>query len=85
MATVNIRIGLDNADIKRGAQEAAQELKSALNGVLPVAQRVGSAFASVGQQLTLAVTLPLSGLGAAAIKAASDLDKSRAQLTALTG
>lgn len=85
MATVNIRIGLDNTDVKRGAQEAAQQLKSALNGVLPVAQRVGSAFASVGQQLTLAVTLPLSGLGAAAIKAASDLDKSRAQLTALTG
>jgi hypothetical protein len=85
MATVNIRIGLDNADVKRGAQEAAQQLKSALNSVLPVAQRVGSAFASVGQQLTLAVTLPLSGLGAAAIKAASDLDKSRQQLAALTG
>lgn len=48
-------------------------------------RRIQAAFNTLGRELSLKVSLPLAGLGAAAIKAAADVDKTRQTLAALTG
>lgn len=104
MAEVVIKVGLDTADIKRGADKAAADIRSGLNGAASGAQqagkriadaltsnlndaarRIGQTLQSVGNKLSIGLTLPLTALGAASIKAAADIDKSRQTLAALTG
>lgn len=46
---------------------------------------VGDAFTKVGAGLTAAVSVPLAGIGVAAVKAASDLEKARIGFTTMLG
>lgn len=55
------------------------------DGLTSSLRSVQQTLSSVGKQLTVSATLPLAGLGAAAIKAAFDVDKSRQTFVALTG
>lgn len=79
-----IRSALDGIVPQAGA--AGRSAGDAFSrGLTSSLQSIQQAFSNVGQQLSLKVSLPLAGLGAAALKAAADVDKSRQTLTALTG
>lgn len=64
--------------IRKTTQAAADQTKRSVTDLT-------GAMANLGNVLTVGVTVPLVGLGAAAIKSAVDLDKTRARLAALTG
>lgn len=64
--------------IRKTTQAAADQTKRSVTDLT-------GAMANLGNVLTVGVTAPLVGLGAAAIKSAVDLDKTRARLAALTG
>jgi len=64
--------------IRKTTQQAADQTKRSVTDLT-------GAMANLGNVLTVGVTAPLVGLGAAAIKSAVDLDKTRARLAALTG
>lgn len=79
-----IRSALDGIVPQAGA--AGRSAGDAFSrGLTSSLQSVQQAFSNVGQQLSLKVSLPLAGLGATALKAAADIDKSRQTLAALTG
>lgn len=68
------------------AEQTGRRIRNGLTDpLLDAARRAGEAFRSAGQRLTLGLSLPLAGIGTAALKAAADLDKSRQTLAALTG
>lgn len=48
-------------------------------------QKAGEKISSVGSKLTLGVTAPIAGLGAAAIKTASDFESTMSQVSAISG
>jgi len=48
-------------------------------------QKTGSAWQKVGGKLSLAVTAPLLGIGAAALKSAADLDQNRIAFETMLG
>ncbi|NBW18704.1 MAG: hypothetical protein EBR82_63100, partial [Caulobacteraceae bacterium] len=79
-----IRSALDGLGpaAQRAGEKAGDALTKGFANSLKTFQRQ---ISDVGQQLSLKVSLPLSGVGLAALKAAADLDKSRQTLTALTG
>ena len=73
-----------------GVNESARRTGQNINDTLGQALRnsvkkLGSELSSLGQQLSISVTLPLTGVAVAALKAAADLDKNRQTLVALTG
>jgi tape measure domain-containing protein len=69
-----VKLGLEDADFQRGLQGA----ESVLN-------RMGAKLTAAGSALTAGVTLPLAGLGAAALSAASDMDSLKRGLTVVAG
>ena len=72
--------------IGTSAEQTGRRVRNGLTEPLvDAAKRAGEAFRSAGQQLTIGLSLPLAGIGVAAVKAAADLDKSRQTLVALTG
>jgi tape measure domain-containing protein len=58
-----VKLGLDDSDYQRGLQGAQSLL-----------DRMGAKLTAAGATLTAGVTLPLAGLGAAALSAAVDMD-----------
>lgn len=66
------------ADVKGKASTIGRDLKNAFGAL-------GGGLQGGGGALTGALSLPLLGLGAAAIKAASDIDTLKVQLVAATG
>lgn len=64
--------------IRKTTQAAADQTKRSVTDLT-------GAMANLGNVLTVGVTAPLVGIGAAAIKSAVDLDRTRARLAALTG
>lgn len=52
------------------------ELEKALHDSTSKIRQVGQSFKSVGMTLSAAITLPLAGIGTAAIKAAMDAEES---------
>lgn len=68
------------------SRQAGRNINDALTRSLrETSQNLSRQLAGIGQQLSIKLSLPLAGIGAAALKAAADLDKSRQTLTALTG
>lgn len=49
MAEVVIKVGLDTADIKRGADKAAADIKTGLNGVEAAAKKTSESVKGVGK------------------------------------
>lgn len=72
--------------IANQSRQAGRNIDDAISRPLREAvKKLGNELSGLGQKLSISLTLPLSGLGVAALKAAADLDKSRQTLTALTG
>ena len=61
---LNVRLGLDPAEFQRGLNAATRQL-----------DRFASRMESVGRDLTARLTLPLAGVGVAAVRAFADFEK----------
>lgn len=70
IAELNIRLGLLTKDFDRELKGVERKMKQA-----------GQNLASLGSDLTAAISLPLAGLGFAAIKSAGDIESLRLALT----
>lgn len=62
-----------------------QQLSQALAPVGEKMQEVGKSMQSIGKDLTTKVTLPLVGLGAAAVKVGSDFEAGMSEVAAISG
>jgi len=69
-----VRIGADTRDLNKQLGRVQREMRS-MTGNLT----------QLGQNLTRAITVPLAGLGALAVKSAADLEKLEASFVSLTG
>jgi|DEB0MinimDraft_10_1074344.scaffolds.fasta_scaffold14114_2 tape measure domain-containing protein len=69
-----VRIGADTKDLNKQLGRVQREMRS-MTGNLT----------QLGQNLTRAITVPLAGLGALAVKSAADLEKLEASFVSLTG
>ena len=69
-----VRIGADTRDLNKQLGRVQREMRS-MTGNL----------AQLGQNMTRAITVPLAGLGALAVKSAADLEKLEASFVSLTG
>ena len=69
-----VRIGADTRDLNKQLGRVQREMRS-MTGNLT----------QLGQNMTRAITVPLAGLGALAVKSAADLEKLEASFVSLTG
>lgn len=77
MATLrelNIKLGADTTDLERKLKRASNQLR-----------REGRNWSSLGNELSAAVTLPLLGVGAAAIKSAADFERMETSFSVMLG
>lgn len=71
---INVVLGADISDFENGMNASVRSL-----------QNVSKKMMSVGKTMSAAITLPLLGIGAAAIKASEDIDKAMDNIRAGTG
>lgn len=79
---------LDTTGFKSGFKSAMQDLKTLQSGSATTADKfksVGSAMTNMGGTLTKNVTIPLVGIGTAAVKAASEFESGMKQVQATLG
>jgi len=69
-----VRIGGDTRDLNKSLGTVQRNMRS-----------MTSNFTALGQQMTRAITLPILGVGAMAIKSAADLEKMEVSFISLTG
>ncbi len=69
-----VRIGADTRDLNKSLGKVQRNMRS-----------MTSNFTALGTQMTKAVTLPILGVGAMAIKSAADLEKMEVSFISLTG
>jgi len=69
-----VRIGADTRDLNKSLGKVQRNMRS-----------MTSNFTALGQQMTRAITLPILGVGAMAIKSAADLEKMEVSFISLTG
>ncbi len=69
-----VRIGADTRDLNKSLGKVQREMRS-----------MTSNFTALGTQMTKAITLPILGVGAMAIKSAADLEKMEVSFISLTG
>lgn len=68
-----------------GVSEKIDSVLSKVESMGTGLQKAGEKISSVGSKLTLGVTAPIAGLGAAAIKTASDFESTMSQVSAISG
>lgn len=71
---LTVRLGLDPASFNKGLKQARRRLNN-----------FSRKTSEIGSSLTRSLTVPLGGLGIAAIKSAADFEKLEKQLTSVTG
>lgn len=79
---------LDRSGFTNGLRSAGADLKNFISGTDGVGNRIkslGSSMTTTGATLTKAVTLPIVGVGAAAVKMASDFETSMAKVSTIAG
>jgi len=69
-----VRIGADTRDLNKSLGKVQRNMRS-----------MTSNFTALGTQMTKAITLPILGIGAMAIKSAADLEKMEVSFISLTG
>jgi len=69
-----VRIGADTRDLNKQLGRVQREMRSMTGNLV-----------QLGQNMTRAITVPLAGLGALAVKSAADLEKLEASFVSLTG
>lgn len=75
------RLRLDASQFKRQAESAGDSM----SGLADRAGAVGKRMQSTGRTLALGVTLPLVGVGAASVKAASDVEEMQSKMSVVFG
>lgn len=79
---------LDTSGFTKGFAAAGQQLKSFQSGTTTAMDKIastGKALSTVGGSLTKSVTLPLVGIGTAAVKTAGDFEAAMSQVQATLG
>ncbi|WP_407475249.1 tape measure protein [Elizabethkingia anophelis] len=84
MAELNVGIGADISELKSGLRDAENQLSSFANKVQNISN-LGSKLQGVGTALTAGITIPLIGLGVAAIKSYGDIEALQKGLEAVLG
>lgn len=74
LADLNVSLGLITKQFESGVKSAERSLR-----------RFGRQAEFIGQDLTQSITVPLAGIGAAAVKSFADLERSSKALEAVTG
>lgn len=90
MAVANVvaRFTADTGDFQRqmsGARDAFGEVSDAATLSGRRIAEVGQKVADVGKKMTIGLTLPIGGMGVAAVKAASDFEASMTKIIGLVG
>lgn len=91
VARLVVRVGANIDELKRGLGEARGQVREFAKQRVDLGelgrslQRLGQGAREAGQRLTLGVTAPLVGLGAAAVKIAADYEQSMNILQATSG
>lgn len=81
-------LDLDTSKFTKGfkeAKSAVSDFKDGTGGVSGLLKNVGSSMTSVGKDMTLKVTTPIAGMGVAAVKASSSLEKGLSKVKAISG
>ena len=81
-------LNLDASNFSSGIQSAQQQLNTFSDSSQSAGTRIqalGGTLTSYGSMLTKNVSLPLIGIGAAAVKVASDFEAGMSEVQALTG
>lgn len=81
-------LDLDTSGFERGFKTALSDLKVFQDESASFGDKMsalGSSLTSSGKSLTTAVTLPVVGLGTAAVKTAADFDSAMAEVQAISG
>ena len=78
IGAMRVVLGLDSADFVSGAAAAQGQMR----GMQAQMQRVGQRMQSVGARMTLGLTLPLIGIGTAALAAARESEQASAAVQA---
>lgn len=78
-------ITLDDKGFKAGLDSVNKAGKTAAEQVSESFKRTGSQMKDVGKTLTTRVTLPIAGIGAAAIRAGMDFDTQMSKVQAISG
>ncbi len=69
-----VNIGANTAQLNKDLKKARRELR-----------RFGDGFKQLGESMTKSITLPLTALGALAVKSSADLEKLETSFISLTG
>ena len=73
-AELKIGIGADNSGLKQGLQDAEAQISAFVSKVGKIGQ-IGEQLSSIGQKMSVGLTLPIVALGGAAIKAYGEFQK----------
>lgn len=82
-AELKVGIGADNSGLKQGLQDAEAQISAFVSKVGNIAA-VGEKLQGIGTKLTAGLTLPLVGLGVAAIKSYGDIQALKKGLEAVS-
>ncbi len=91
VARLIVRVGANITELERGLSEASRRVREFAGQRVDMGelgrslQRLGEGAREAGQRLTLGVTAPLMGLGAAAVKIAADYEQAMNVLQATSG
>lgn len=88
MGTAIAYLELDTSKFTKGFKSALSDLKSFQSSSATAEQKLkglSSAFKTIGGGLSKSVTLPIVGIGTAAVKAGSDFDTAMSQVAATMG
>lgn len=73
-AELKIGIGADNSGLKQGLQDAEAQISAFVSKVGKIGQ-IGEQLSSIGQKMSVGLTLPILALGGSAIKAYAEFQK----------
>ena len=88
VGTAMAYLDLDVSKFKGGLSTAMTELQGFTNSSLSLSNRLGSlstAINTVGSSMTKKLTVPIAGIGVAAVKTAGDFDESMSKVKAISG
>lgn len=83
-AELKIGIGADNSGLKQGLQDAEAQISAFVSKVGKIGQ-IGEQLSSIGQKMSVGLTLPILALGGSAIKSYGDLQSFKMGLEAVMG
>lgn len=81
LGDMTVRIGVDTTALRQGLDKVRDTLRNASTNL----SKIGQGMQSFGKTLTTNVTLPLAGLGFAAVSVAAEFEAKMSQVQAISG